>query len=285
MGVHRFLKHLTAVVLASSALHGPVAMRIASADTLDDVLARGKMVVAIDPTFAPYEFTDDQGNITGYDPEVLARVAKAMGVEVEYQKMGFTGIIPGLIAGSFDFTATALAVTAERAQKVTFTVPVSHAVNAVARRKGDTSVKSAQPEDLAGLRLGVKATTQPEQVMLAVSEELESQGMKPIEFLSIETVEQQTAALVNKRVDFVVDDIAVLGAVVRKRPEANLEIIGEIGPVTYIAWGARKDDTRLAKALSEQIIELQQNGELATLQKKYFGVSFDLPVENFIPAE
>ena len=51
---------LAAVTLAVS-LHATVSL----ADTLDNVKARGTLVVAIDPTFAPYEYTDDGGAITG----------------------------------------------------------------------------------------------------------------------------------------------------------------------------------------------------------------------------
>ncbi|MCQ3014353.1 hypothetical protein NLO83_01840 [Pseudomonas tremae] len=50
---------LVAAALAVS-LHAP----LSSADTLDDVKACGTLVVAIDPTFAPYEYTDDSGAIT-----------------------------------------------------------------------------------------------------------------------------------------------------------------------------------------------------------------------------
>ena len=53
----------------------------AHADALDDIKARGKMIVAIDPTFAPFEFTDASGTIVGFDPAVLELVAEGMGVE------------------------------------------------------------------------------------------------------------------------------------------------------------------------------------------------------------
>lgn len=258
----------------------------ALADTLDDIKARSKMVVAIDPTFAPYEYTDGQGNIVGYDPSILEAIAKNMGVKVEYQKMAFTGVIPGLIAGSFDFTATALNVTAERAKRIGYTVPVSKSVNAVLKRAGDKRISNSKPETLAGLKMAVKATTQPEQYMKTVNADLVAKGLKPIEFLSVDTVEQTVAALVNKRVDFVVDDISVLGTLMKQRSDQPLEIAGEIGPSQYIAWGVRKDDDKLRAYLDEQIIVLKKSGKLEELQKQFLGVAFtDLPDRDFIPKE
>jgi polar amino acid transport system substrate-binding protein len=256
------------------------------ADTLDDIKAHGSMVVAIDPTFAPYEYTDNQGAIVGYDPSILEAIAKNAGVKVDYQKMAFTGIIPGLIAGSFDFSGSALNVTAERAKRIGYTIPLSKTVNAVLKRAGDERIRDSKPEALAGLKVAVKATTQPEQYMKTVSADLVAKGMKPIDILSVDTVEQTVAALVNKRVDFVVDDVSVLGNLTKQRSDQPLEIVGEIGPSQYIAWGVRKDDNKLREFLDAQIMDLKKSGKLTELQKQFLGVSFnDLPDRDFLPKE
>jgi|GEM_PF-337702 len=257
-----------------------------SQDALDEIKARGKMIVAIDPTFAPFEYTDASGKIIGYDPAILELIAKSLGVEIEYQQMAFSGIIPGLIAGSFDFTASALSVTAERSQKIDFTIPIAEGVNVVLKRANDTSITSSDPASLAGKRLGVKVNTQPEQVMKAISDELVAQGKPAIEFLSIDTVEQTISALTSKRIDFVVDDQLVLAQVVRERPEAKLEIVGPVGPKTYISWGTNKSDPNLNAYLNEQIKTLKTGGTLSKLQAEYFyGITFDaLPEADFIPA-
>jgi len=256
------------------------------ADTLDDIKAHGRMVVAIDPTFAPYEYTDNQGAIVGYDPSILEAIAKNAGFKVDYQKMAFTGIIPGLIAGSFDFSGSALNVTAERAKRIGYTIPLSKTVNAVLKRAGDQRIRDSKPATLAGLKVAVKATTQPEQYMKTVSADLVAKGMKSIDILSVDTVEQTVAALVNKRVDFVVDDISVLGNLTKQRSDQPLEIVGEIGPSQYIAWGVRKDDNKLRGFLDAQIMALKKSGKLAELQKQFLGVSFnDLPDRDFLPKE
>ena len=57
------------------------------ADALDQIKSRGTMVVAIDPTFPPFEYTDSAGKVIGYDPELIELIAADMGVEVEYQVM------------------------------------------------------------------------------------------------------------------------------------------------------------------------------------------------------
>lgn len=275
------------VVTSSQSGSSPTTVKTPAAgqDALDKIKARGKMIVAIDPTFAPFEYTDVSGKIVGYDPAVLETIAKNLGVEIEYKKMAFSGIIPGLIAGAFDFTASALSVTAERAKKIDFTAPLAEGANIIIKRVNDNSITSSAPEALVGKRLGVKANTQPEQMMKGISDELVAKGQKPIEFLSVDTVEQTIAAITAKRVDFVVDDQIVLAQVLRERPQAKLEVVGPIGPKTYISWGTNKSDPNLNAYLNDQIKQLKIDGLLKKLQDEhFFGIVFNnLPDSNFIP--
>jgi polar amino acid transport system substrate-binding protein len=258
----------------------------ARADVLDDIKSRGKMIVAIDPTFAPFEFTDASGKIVGYDPELLEAIAADWGVQVEYQVMAFSGVIPGLIAGSFDFTATALNITAERAQKIDYTIPVASSVNAVLKLEDNAAVKSSDVNDLSGLACAVKQTTQPEQMMQAYNEELKAAGKAEVKLLSFETVEQTIAALSDGRVDCVVDDKVVLYQAMSQRPDVAMEVVGEIGGQALVGWGTNKKDPKLTAALIESLKKLKANGAMAELQKKYFGFTMDnLPEENFIPAQ
>lgn len=268
------------LVLSTGAL--VASFSAAAADTLDDIKARGAMIVGIDPTFAPYEFTDSSGAITGYDPSLLRAVADGLGVTIEYRTMAFSGIIPGLIAGSFDFTATALNVTAERAERIAYTIPVSQTENGVLRRVGDTRINGDDPASLAGLTAAVKQTSTPERVVQEVSDQLVTSGGAAINVLSVETTEQTVTALGTSRADFLVDDMSVLAQIIKERP-GQFEIAGKVGPTDYIAWGVRKDDSSLVDAINAALIKLKGDGTMARLQQEYLGLSFDLPEADFIP--
>jgi len=257
------------------------AAQTASADTLDDIKTRGHMIVAIDPTFSPYEFTTADGAITGYDPDLLQLIAKDVGITVEFQKMAFDGVIPGLIAGSFDFTCTALNVTAERAKRIGYTIPVSKTQNVVLTTKA-LAVASADPLALSGHTVAVKQGTQPESLMKQVSKDLVAQGKPAIEILSLQTVQQTVDALGANRADFVVDDVAVLTEAAEKSGGAD-KIVGNIGDPVYIAWGTRKTDEKLREMLDGELKKLEANGQMKALQQKYFHTSFDLPTSGFLP--
>ena len=278
------LKSSVRVLLASVFILFPFASFV-QADTLADIKSSGKMLVAIDPTFAPFEYTDDSGKIIGYDPELLEAVAADWGVKIEYQVMAFSGVIPGLIAGSFDFTATALNIKADRAKKINFTIPIASSVNAVMAMKDNDKVTSSKIEDLAGITCAVKQTTQPEQMMQENNTKLKNSGASEVKLLSYETVDQTIAALATGRVDCVVDDKSVLALAMSKRQDVPMKIVGEIGGKALIGWGTNKDDTSLADALSETLKKLKRNGVMGKLQTKYFGyVMDDLPEKDFIPS-
>ncbi|SHM05663.1 transporter substrate-binding domain-containing protein [Phytopseudomonas punonensis] len=258
----------------------------ASADTLDEVKAKGKLVVAIDPTFAPYEYTDDAGNIVGYAPEIMKHVAARLGVQLEYQKMAFSGIIPALIAGSVDAEGSSLNVTAERADKVLFTVPFGKSVNAVLVRADEQRI-AAKPltvESLAGLTAAVKTTTAPEQLLKQFNTELKAKGLETIKIVSVDSVDQTLATLMTRRADFVFDDITVLGGLAQKLP-GKLKQVGELGDSQWISWATRKDDERLNQLISDEILALKASGELQKLQQQYLGVTFELPSTDFIPTK
>jgi polar amino acid transport system substrate-binding protein len=272
---------LVAAALAVS-LHAP----LASADTLDDVKARGTLVVAIDPTFAPYEYTDDSGAITGYTPAIMAEVAKTLGVKVEYQKMAFSGIIPALIAGSVDTEGSSLNVTAERANKVLFVAPFGKSVNAVMTRADDKRLdtSSLKVESLAGLSAAVKTTSAPEQLVKQFNIDLKAKGLAPIKIVGVDSVDQTLSALMTRRADFILDDITVLGSLLKQHPD-NLRQVGELGASQWISWATRKEDVRLNKVISDQIIAMKASGALQKLQQQYLGVTFELPSSDFIPAK
>jgi len=272
-----------ALTLASAALATSLLSVAAQADALDDIKARGTIIVAIDPTFPPFEFTDESGKIVGYDPELIEAVAAGLGVKVEYQVMAFSGIIPGLIAGAFDMTPT-LNVTAERAGKIDYVIPTASSVNAVLAIEGG-AVTSAKIEDLAGKTCAVKQTTQPEQMMMAFNEQLVTDGKPEVALLGFETIEQTIAALAEERADCVVDDKSVLYEAMNKRKDLKLTVVGELGGVTPIGWGVNKANPALTAALSDELKKLKASGKFDEIQVKYFGYTTALPEADFIPAE
>jgi polar amino acid transport system substrate-binding protein len=93
---------------------------------LDEVLARGKLIVGTGSTNAPWHFKDESGNLVGFDIDIAKIIAKGLfgdDTKIEFVDQASDARIPNVTTGKVDITCQFMTVTAERAQQVAFTVP------------------------------------------------------------------------------------------------------------------------------------------------------------------
>lgn len=114
----RIGKFLAAMMVAALSL-GAVASAQAQS-VIDDILARGKLVVGIS-TFVPWAMRDKKGDLIGFEVDVARQLAEDMGVEVEFVPTAFDGIIPALLAKKFDVVITGIVLKPQRNLTVNFT--------------------------------------------------------------------------------------------------------------------------------------------------------------------
>jgi polar amino acid transport system substrate-binding protein len=245
-----------------------------------EIKKRGKITVGTEAAFEPFEFVQD-GKIVGYGSDILAYVVKDLGVELEQLDLPWQGILPGLDAGRFDFVATAVSITPERAEKYAFTVPIADGTVAILKRKGDESIKS--PEDIIGKVVGSQLSSGQMQTLKDFHEELKStkgEGAKEIkEYVSYPEAYQELAT---GRIDAVANSMANLSTVIKKQPD-TFEIVGTFGEPMWFSWVVRKGDEELLNYLNEKILELRDNGQLGEMQKKWFGFTMETPDSGFLP--
>ncbi|MBB3936978.1 transporter substrate-binding domain-containing protein [Aureimonas phyllosphaerae] len=120
MGVKAVVLGLTATACAALLPAG------AEAAKLDDVLARGTLVVGTGSTNAPWHFKDASDTLQGFDVDVAKIVAKALfgdAEKVEFVNQSSDARIPNITTGKVDMTCQFMTVTGERAQQVNFTIP------------------------------------------------------------------------------------------------------------------------------------------------------------------
>ena len=93
---------------------------------LDEVLARGKIIVGVTSEAPPFGFIDEKGQLVGFDIDVAKLIAKEMfGDEnkIELFKQGFAARWPNVENGTVDFGAQVTTVYPDRALRVAFTRP------------------------------------------------------------------------------------------------------------------------------------------------------------------
>src|SRR6202008_5199133 len=75
----------------------------------------------VDATFAPHAMPKLSGGIEGFNVDLANEIAKRLHRGIEIDATQFSGLLPGLQAGSYDFIAAPTTVTKERAETLLFT--------------------------------------------------------------------------------------------------------------------------------------------------------------------
>jgi len=95
----------------------------------------GKLIMATNAEFPPYEYFDDNGVISGVDPDFARAICDKMGYELQIDHMEFLSIITAVQTGRADFGAAGMTVTPDRLQNIDFTEPYVTASQVVIIRK------------------------------------------------------------------------------------------------------------------------------------------------------
>ena len=82
----------------------------------------GKLIMATEAGFAPYEYTEDGETVIGVDVDIANEIAKAMGKELVIQNMTFDGALLAVQQGVVDFAAAGISVTPDRQEEMDFTI-------------------------------------------------------------------------------------------------------------------------------------------------------------------
>ena len=93
----------------------------AMADRLADIQANGKLVVATSPDWPPYEYIDDEGDVTGTDVLMAKWMAEQLGVELELQEMAFDACLAAVAMGDVDMVVAGLTYDEERTNAMDLT--------------------------------------------------------------------------------------------------------------------------------------------------------------------
>ena len=193
------IKTLWSIALAGSVLALPALAQ----DTLERIKSSGKMTVATEAAFKPFEYVED-GKITGFGSELLEELRQDLGgVDIEQLDLPFQGILAGLAAGQYDLVATSVAPNPERAQSYAFSRPFASIENVVVVPEGNDTITGLA--DLNGLLVGSQLGSSTEAVAREMNEKLKAEGGEGFEDLRLYQTFPDTAfALRSGQVDAIV---------------------------------------------------------------------------------
>lgn len=111
-----------------------------------DVTRNGKLVVATNAEFPPYEYMDN-GEIIGIDMDIMQAICDDIGIELKIENMKFDSIIASVNSGKADVGAAGMTVTDERKENVDFSEPYTTSKQVIIIRKAVNENSGAVSSD------------------------------------------------------------------------------------------------------------------------------------------
>jgi len=218
--------------------------------------------VAIDDTYPPMEYVNDNGDLEGFDIEMAQALAKEMGVEIEFVSTGWDGIFGGLAADQYDAIISSVSMTTDRMETMDFSNPYLSNGQVIMVAPGDDSI--ATMEDLAGKIVGVQFATTADEAATKVLDKVE------FEKVAFDDMTVCLAAMKAGQVDCIVADMAVAIAAVQESPDAytitSVALTNE-----PIAIAVNKGNTELLDDFNAALKVIQGDGTLSAISEKYLG--------------
>ncbi|MCD6545208.1 MAG: basic amino acid ABC transporter substrate-binding protein [Thermotogae bacterium] len=224
---------------------------------IDEIKARGYLIVGTEATFPPFEYYNENNEIVGFDIDIAKKIADALGVKLKIVDTAFDGLIPSLLTKKLDVVIAGMTITKERAKVVSFSDPYFIAGQVIVIRKGNPPIK-----DLNGLKGKVVAVQLGTTGDLVVSD---LKGLKEIRRFTKFT--DAFLELKNRRVDAVVLDSAVAKAYVLSNPD--LEITSDVLSSEQYGIAVRKEDKDLLQFVNK-VLEDMRKSPYDLLIEKWF---------------
>lgn len=243
----------------------PSASESSQTETGSDLLAqireKGEIVIAMEGTWAPWTYHDENDELVGYDVEVGKAIAEKLGVTATFVEGEWDGLLAGLDAGRYDIMVNGVGITPERQEKYDFTTPYAYNRTAVIVR-GDYN-EIASTEDLNG-----KNTANT--ISSTYAEQAEAYGAT---VTGVDDLNQTIELLLAGRIDATLNAEVVFADYQNAHPEANIKIAAYSDDVEQVAIPVRKgtDTATLLEAINQALAELDADGTLSELSVKYFG--------------
>ncbi len=235
--------------------HGPSG----STKGLAAVKARGVVRVAMTGMYPPFNFYDDDNQLTGFDVDVTRAVATHLGVKPKLITLKWSGIIAGLTAGRYDLIIGSMAITPKREQAVDFSDPYYVSGAQVFALAGS---KVAKQGNLDGATVGVNLGTTYEQALRKHQEVGEVRTYSGIPEILVDLQAHRLDAFVTDR---------LVGLWAAKKRHLDLKLVGAPLYTEHMGIAMQQGQPKLEAAVNAALARMRRDGTYHRISEKWFG--------------
>ncbi|MBN6069388.1 transporter substrate-binding domain-containing protein [Aggregatibacter actinomycetemcomitans] len=215
------------------------------------------LTFAMEPSYPPFEFTNEKGEIIGFDVDIANAICKEIQATCHFKGEAFDSLITNLRSKRFDAAISAMDITEARAKQVLFSDPYYDSTASYVALKGKATLDSAK-------NVGVQNGTTFQQYTVA-----ETKQYTPKSYASLQDA---ILDLKNGRIDIIFGDTAVLAGMISKEPE--IQFVGDkVTNKKYFGNGLgiamNKSNKVLAESLNKGLAAIKANGEYQKIYDKW----------------
>ena len=227
------------------------------------VRAFGRLVVGTNPPYPPAEFTDDEGNLTGFEVDLMNAIGRTLNLTVEFKETAFDSILPSVQNNLFNVGMSSFTDTKEREKSVDF-VTYFQSGTQWAQRPGTP----VNPNDACGLKVGVASRSlQDVEELPNKSKACEAAGKPPITKIDYISQDDVTNAVITGDVDAMSADYPVTAYAVNHSDGALETAGGQFDAAPY-GWAVAKGSP-LAESIRQALMHLIASGEYQQILTKW----------------
>ncbi len=238
----------------------------ASDGSLQRVLDAGRLVIGLDANYPPMGFTDEAGEIVGFDIDVAQEACNRLGVELVKQPIDWDTKEDDLNGGLIDCIWNGMSISPARAESMNLSEP--YIKNELIFVVPESSTAQT-PSDLSGMTVGVQSGSTTQEV-------LEASGLYPS--IRVELFDDCLALFEQLKEGSV--DAAFVDSVVAYyfifSSEERLFVLDNSLSEEKCAVGFRKGDRELRDRVQELLSEMKADGTLGEISTKWFGSDITL---------
>lgn len=224
-----------------------------------DVRETGRLVIGVNVPYAPMEFKNADGQLVGFDVELMDAMTRVMGLVPDYRVIPFDQILPSVESGAIDVGMSSVTDTKAREEAVDFVTYFRAGTQWASR-----PATPAGPAAACGARVGVaQGTLQATEELPQKSDECVAAGMPPVEIVEFAGQDLVTTALVKGEVDVMSADSPVTGFAI-KLSRGDLVPAGDVFDTAPYGWPVAKD-SGLTESLRLALEHLMETGEYRTI--------------------
>lgn len=220
--------------------------------------------VGTEPTFPPFDTTDDNQNIVGLDMDLIKAIGEDQGFEVKFENLSFDGLIPALKAGNIDIVAAGMNKDdPERQKEVDFSDSYYDSqlyVAVTVDNDSITSIDDLTPDMKVAAQTG---TTGAEKV-----KELKEEG-KIKEAVILDGLDTVMMQLINGDVSAVINDKPVTEAYMKKQPD-KIKMVGDALNAESYGFAVQKGNDELLKKINDGLKNIKEDGTFDKLVDEWF---------------